>query len=72
MKRTEADLVCICLSLQAIVRLLIQAILQLILCSIYTMQWCLLPLRLSIISTIAKALWRQCTDLGLCKFLKES
>lgn len=72
MKRTEADLACIYLSLQAIVRLLIQASLagdSPTHTVLHTIQWCLLLLRLSI-STIAQALWRQCTDLGFRKFFK--
>ena len=72
MKRTEADLACIYLSLRAIVRLLIQASLaggSPAHTVLHTIQWCLLLLRLSV-STIAQALWRQCTDLGLCEFFK--
>lgn len=71
MKRTEVDLACIYLSLQARVRLLIQASLaggSPAHTVLHAIHWCLLLLRLSI-STIAQALWRQCTDLGLRKFL---
>lgn len=72
MKRTEVDLACIYLSLQAIVRLLILASLaggSPAHTVLHAIHWCLLLLRLSI-STIAQALWRQCTDLGLRKFFK--